>query len=109
MTNGREWDNNTAVDYRLWVGFEPFDAHMHVSGAGAGGLGLNGLQTAMASAGIRGGLVSWIENQALDQINLPAVGLYPLVWVRPGDTPVDEVRARLATGAVGVEIASRCR
>jgi len=46
----------------------------------------------------------WIDNSALDEIDLEATGLWPLVWVRPGDTPPDEVRARLAAGAVGLKL-----
>ena len=57
VTDGRQWDNNRDIDYRLWIGFEPFDAHMHVSGRGSGDLGLRSLHTAMASAGIGSGLV----------------------------------------------------
>src|SRR5687768_11004159 len=45
VTNGIAWDNNTEVDYRLWIGFDPFDAHMHVSGKGAGALGLGGCKS----------------------------------------------------------------
>jgi hypothetical protein len=93
VIDGRQWDNNQEADYRLWVGFEPIDAHLHVNGWGIGELGLPSLQRAMASAGIGQGIMSWIENSALDGINWDTTGLLPLVWVRPGETSLDEVRA----------------
>jgi hypothetical protein len=104
VTDGRQWDNNNGADYRLWIGFDPVDAHLHVSGKGTGELGLASLRTAMASAGMRQGIVSWIDNSALDRISGAAPGLSPLVWVRPGDTPRNEVRARLAAGCVGLKL-----
>lgn len=104
VTNGEQWDNNYDADYRLWIRFDPLDSHLHVSGRGSGGLGIASLQTAMASAGIRHGIVSWVNNAALDRINLAAAGLFPLVWVRPGDTSLDEVRERLAAGFVGLKL-----
>ena len=42
VTDGVQWDNNQNADYRLWIGFEPIDAHMHVSGRGSGELGEGG-------------------------------------------------------------------
>src|ERR1700704_5821683 len=36
FTDGDEWDNNLGLDYRLWVPFDPIDAHLHVAGPGAG-------------------------------------------------------------------------
>jgi predicted TIM-barrel fold metal-dependent hydrolase len=30
--------------------------------------------------------------------------LFPLVWVRPGDTSLDEVRTRLAAGFIGIKL-----
>jgi hypothetical protein len=104
LTDGTHWDNNRESDYRLWIGFEPFDAHMHVSGRGSGDLGLRSLHTAMASAGIGSGLVSWIDNTALDRIDWHHTRLAPLVWVRPGDTERDELRDRLAEGYVGLKL-----
>src|SRR5215813_6637741 len=62
VTDGKQWDNNLNADYRLWIGFEPIDSHMHVNGRGSGELGIGSLQTAMASAGIRYGVVSWVVN-----------------------------------------------
>ena len=61
VTDGNRWDNNLDADYRLWIDFEPLDAHMHVSGRGSGELGISSLRTAMASAGIGYGIVSWFE------------------------------------------------
>jgi hypothetical protein len=104
VTDGRQWDNNQDTDYRLWIGFEPLDAHMHVSGTGSGDLGLRSLTTAMASAGIRHGIVSWLDNTALDRIDWLNTALFPLVWVRPGDTELDDVRARLNAGYVGLKL-----
>jgi hypothetical protein len=104
VTNGTHWDNNRDIDYRLWIGFEAFDAHMHVSGRGSGDLGLRSLHTAMASAGIGSGLVSWIDNTVMDRIDWQPTRLSPLVWVRPGDTEQAEVRDRLAGGYVGLKL-----
>ncbi len=104
VTDGKKWDNNRGADYRLWVRFEPIDSHLHVSGRGSGDLGISSLQTAMASAGIRYGIVSWVNNFALDRLNLAAAGLAPLVWIRPGDTPLEEVKERLADGYIGLKL-----
>ena len=104
VTNGQCWDNNHGADYRLWIDFAPLDAHLHVSGEGSGELGLRSLETAMASVGISQGIVSWIDNAALDRIQWRTAGLSPLVWVRPGETSVDEVRTRLAAGFVGLKL-----
>jgi hypothetical protein len=104
VTDGAQWDNNQNADYRLWIGFEPIDSHMHVNGRGSGELGVKSLQTAMASAGIGYGIVSWLENRALDRLKGLAPNLFPLVWVRPGDTPVSDVRARLTNGFIGIKL-----
>jgi Amidohydrolase/Starch/carbohydrate-binding module (family 53) len=104
VTDGAEWDNNDEADYRLWVGFDAIDSHLHLSGRGRGGLGITSLQTAMLSAGMGAGVVSWMENAPLDEIDVGEAGLYRLVWVRPGDTTRAEVRARLADGYVGLKL-----
>jgi predicted TIM-barrel fold metal-dependent hydrolase len=104
VTDGERWDNNSGVNYRLWTGFDALDAHMHMSGRGAGALGVQTLMTAMASAGMVCGISSWIDNRALDQVDCAAARLFPLIWVRPGDTETDEVRARLHAGAVGLKL-----
>src|SRR6266852_6891601 len=61
VTDGRQWDNNSDADYRLWIRFDPLDSHLHVSGRGSGELGVASLQTALASAGIGCGVVSWMN------------------------------------------------
>lgn len=104
VTDGQQWDNNSGADYRLWIGLDPLDSHLHVNGRGSGALGLASLQMALASAGISGGIVSWVDNAALDRIDWATAGLFPLVWVRPNDTPPAEVRARLAAGSVGLKL-----
>jgi len=104
VTDGERWDNNQQCDYRLWVGFDALDAHLHVSGRGAGALGLASLRTAMASAGMVCGISSWIDNRALDRVDCTAAKLFPLVWIRPGEISQAEVRERLAAGAVGLKL-----
>ncbi len=104
VTDGARWDNNQNADYRLWIRFDPLDAHMHVSGRGSGELGITSLRTAMASAGISHGIVSWVDNRSLDRLDWSAAGLFPLVWVRPGDPSLKEVRARLAAGFIGIKL-----
>jgi Amidohydrolase/Starch/carbohydrate-binding module (family 53) len=104
VTDGNRWDNNLDADYRLWIDFEPLDAHMHVSGRGTGELGLTSLRTAMASAGVGYGIVSWFENRALDRLKGLTNNLFPLVWVRPGETSVEEVRSRLSDGFIGLKL-----
>ncbi|MGE0823832.1 MAG: amidohydrolase family protein [Candidatus Binatia bacterium] len=104
VTDGKQWDNNANADYRLWIGFDPLDAHMHVSGRGSGELGLTSLHAAMASAGIGHGIVSWLTNTVLDRINWSTTSLFPLVWVRPGETTIKEVRERLATQFIGIKL-----
>jgi predicted TIM-barrel fold metal-dependent hydrolase len=104
VINGEGWDNNRGFDYRLWIGFDALDAHLHVSGRGAGALGLGALRTAMASAGIIAGISSWIENHALDEVSSAYSKLFRLVWVRPGETDPKEVGERLSGGAVGLKL-----
>jgi hypothetical protein len=104
VTDGERWDNNGGVNFRIWVGFDALDAHMHMSGRGAGALGIHTLATAMASAGVVCGISSWLDNRALDHVDCMAARLFPLVWVRPDDTELDEVRARLRTGAIGLKL-----
>jgi hypothetical protein len=104
VTDGERWDNNGGVNYRLWTGFEALDAHMHLSGLGKGALGAKSLAIAMASAGMVCGISSWLDNRALDRVDCAAARIFPLVWVRPGDTELDEVRARLHARAVGLKL-----
>jgi len=54
IVTASQWCNNTfQADYRPCIWFHPIDAHMHISRRGAGKLRLTGLQTAIASDGIR--------------------------------------------------------
>ena len=103
VTNGRRWDNNAEADYRLWLTIDPFDAHLHVSGKGAGPLGLPALQDALASAGIAGGLVSWPDNRSVAGAVHSAPVLSGLVWVRPGATSLSRAHWYLAAGFVGLK------
>jgi hypothetical protein len=68
VTDGERWDNNGGVNYRLWTGFNALDAHMHLSGRGAGALGAHSLATAMASAGMACGISSWLDNRSIRSI-----------------------------------------
>jgi hypothetical protein len=104
ITDGDRWDNNHDINYRLWIGFDALDAHLHVSGNGLGALGVGNLRTAMASAGMICGISSWIDNRALDRVDCGTAGLFPLVWIRPGETSRVEVEERLAAGAVGLKL-----
>jgi predicted TIM-barrel fold metal-dependent hydrolase len=104
VTDGERWDNNHGLDYRLWIAFDAVDAHVHASGKGSGALGIGSLRTAMASAGIECAISSWVDNRTFDQIDCDQTRLFPLVWVRPGETRRAEVRARLATGSVGIKL-----
>lgn len=103
MTNGDRWDNNTEADYRLWLTVDPFDSHMHVSGAGGGALGIRALDVALHSAGISGGVASWPGNGNVARVLRGAPLLKGLVWVRPGVTPVWEVRRFLGAGFAGLK------
>jgi hypothetical protein len=104
ITDGEAWDNNHGVDYRLWVGVDPVDGHMHASGTGQGAFGRPSLEVAMASAGMVAGIVSWYDNEATQRLVGSGPGLYPLVWVTPGTTPVDELADRLTNGFVGIKL-----
>jgi hypothetical protein len=57
VTNDQRCNNTFQADYRPCIWFHPIDANMHISRRGSGGLGLTGLQTAIASDGIRCGIV----------------------------------------------------
>jgi hypothetical protein len=103
VTDGEEWDNNGETDYRLWLTVDPFDAHLHLSGEGYGGLGLGALRVALTSAGIAGGVASFPGNRAVAQATAKVPGLNGLVWVRPGVTPLSLVREHLAAGFVGLK------
>ncbi len=104
VTDGERWDNNASLDYRLWIGFDALDAHMHLSGRGPGALGVRSFVTAMASAGMVCGISSWIDNRTLDRVDRDAARIFPLIWIQPGTTELDEVRTRLRAGAVGLKL-----
>lgn len=103
VTNGGEWDNNAEADYRLWLTVDPIDSHLHVSGGGDGALGISALQTALTSAGISGGVASWPGNDAVARTIAGTPSLKGLVWVRPGVTPIGEVRRYLERGFAGLK------
>jgi uncharacterized protein (TIGR03086 family) len=50
------------------------------------------------------GLVSWQDNQFVDTMTEGVSWLTRLVWVSPGGPGADEVRQRLADGAVGLKL-----
>jgi hypothetical protein len=99
-----EWDNNGGADYRLWIGWSPIDCHLHAIDAGSGRMGFAALETALSSAGIGSGIISWRVNEAVDRLIAGAPWLRQLVWVVPGRTPVTEVRRRLDAGHVGLKL-----
>jgi predicted TIM-barrel fold metal-dependent hydrolase len=97
-------DNNDSADYRLWVGLDPVDAHVHVRATGRESLGLDSLRVAAYSGGMTHALVSWMDNEFVDLAAAAVPWLTPLVWVKPGGPSVDSVRARLDDGAVGLKL-----
>jgi hypothetical protein len=99
-----EYDNNDGADYRLWVGAPPIDCHLHARNPGSDRLGLAAVHTALASAGIATGLISWRSNDAVERLIAGVPWLRQLVWVAPGRTPVGDVRSRLAAGYRGLKL-----
>jgi predicted TIM-barrel fold metal-dependent hydrolase len=97
-------DNNHNADYRLWVGLDPVDAHVHVQATGRESLGLDSLRIAAYSGGMTHALVSWTDNEFVDLAAAAVPWLTPLVWVKPGGPSVDSVRDRLDDGAVGLKL-----
>jgi predicted TIM-barrel fold metal-dependent hydrolase len=67
-------------------------------------MGFGSLRTAIYSAGVTHALISWRDNDFIDRVSAGVPWLMRLVWVSPGGPPVDEVRARLADGAVGLKL-----
>jgi hypothetical protein len=57
--SGDDWDNNAGANYRLWLGLDPVDAHVHVRSPGLDPMGLDSLRIALASGGMTHALVSW--------------------------------------------------
>ncbi|WP_448616521.1 TIGR03086 family metal-binding protein [Modestobacter sp. URMC 112] len=101
---GDEWDNNGGANYRLWLDVDPVDAHVHVRSPGLESMGFDSLRTALASGGMTHGLVSWQDNGFVDRMTAGVPWLTRLVWVSPGGPGVEEVRERLAAGAVGLKL-----
>jgi hypothetical protein len=104
VTDGEDCDNNDGADYRLWVGLDPVDSHVHARTRGAEPMGLASLNTALLSGGMTHALVSWQDNRFVDEVAGEAPWLTRLVWVRPGVTRVPDVRQRLADSAVGLKL-----
>jgi uncharacterized protein (TIGR03086 family) len=105
VTVGREqWDNNAGADYRLWIGLDPVDSHVHVRAPGLEPMGLDSLRAALASGGMTHALVSWQDNGFVDRVTDGLSWLTRLVWVSPGGPSVAEVRRRLGDGAVGLKL-----
>jgi uncharacterized protein (TIGR03086 family) len=104
VSAGDDWDNNGGANYRLWIDVDPVDAHVHARSAGDGSMGFGSLRTALASGGMTHGLVSWQDNRFVDEITRGVPWLTRLVWVSPGGPGPDEVRQRLADGAVGLKL-----
>ena len=98
-----EWDNNSGANYRLWLDLDPVDSHVHVRTRGFDSMGFDSLRAALASGGMTHGLVSWQDNAFVDRVTEGVPWLTKLVWVRPG-LDVDDVRRRLADGAVGLKL-----
>jgi uncharacterized protein (TIGR03086 family) len=103
-TTADEWDDNGGANYRLWIGLDPVDAHVHVRTRGRDSMGFDSLRVALASGGMTHGLVSWQDNRFVDEVTAGVPWLTRLVWVSPGGPGPDEVRRRLAAGAVGLKL-----
>jgi uncharacterized protein (TIGR03086 family) len=99
-----DWDNNAGANYRLWIDLDPVDAHVHARTPGLEPMGFESLRVALASGGMTHGLVSWQDNRFVDRVAEGVPWLTRLVWVSPGGPDVDEVRQRLADGAVGLKL-----
>lgn len=98
------WDNNGAANYRLWIGLDPVDSHVHARSRGLEPMGFDSLRIAVASGGMTHALVSWQDNHFVDEVTAGVGWLTKLVWVSPGGPVPDEVRRRLADGAVGLKL-----
>ncbi|MET0415387.1 MAG: amidohydrolase family protein [Actinoplanes sp.] len=97
-------DNNDNADYRLWIGLDPVDAHVHARSPGGGALGFDSLRTAAYSGGMTHAVVSWGDNDFVDIAAAATPWLTRLIWVRPGGPDPDDVRRRLADGAAGLKL-----
>jgi uncharacterized protein (TIGR03086 family) len=101
---GDDWDNNHGANYRLWLGLDPVDSHVHARTPGLDEMGFESLRAALASGGMTHGLVSWQDNDFVDRVANGVPWLTKLVWVRPGGPNPDDVRRRLAGGAAGLKL-----
>jgi predicted TIM-barrel fold metal-dependent hydrolase len=104
VTDGERWDHNYGADYRLWIGLDPVDSHLHASGEGLGERRSEALRAAMRSAGVSSGVVSWRDNRFIDWLLSSSPHLRGLVWVRPNRTRPDDVARRLDRGYVGLKL-----
>jgi predicted TIM-barrel fold metal-dependent hydrolase len=104
VTDGERWDDNYGADYRLWIGLEPIDSHLHASAEGMGERRSGALHASLRSAGIDTGVVSWRDNRFIDWLLTSSPHLRGLVWVRPNRTRVADVEARLDRGYVGLKL-----
>jgi predicted TIM-barrel fold metal-dependent hydrolase len=104
VTEGERCDNNGGTDYRLWIGLDPVDSHVHVRLPGSEPMGFESLTTALSSGGMTHALVSWQDNEFVDKVTAEAPWLSRLVWVRPGGPSVAQVRRRLSRGTVGLKL-----
>ena len=104
VSAGDDWDNNNGANYRLWLDVDPVDAHVHARTPGLDPMGFESLRTALASGGMTHALVSWQDNDFVDRVADGVPWLTRLVWVRPGGPSPDDVRKRLAGGAVGLKL-----
>ncbi|WP_250034022.1 amidohydrolase family protein [Paractinoplanes maris] len=97
-------DNNQGADYRLWIGLDPVDAHVHARTPGRDQLGFDSLLAAAWSGGMTQAVVSWGDNDFIDIVAEAVPWLTRLVWVRPGGPGPDDVRRRLTEGAAGLKL-----
>jgi hypothetical protein len=104
VSAGEDWDNNNGANYRLWLSLDPVDSHVHARTPGLDAMGFESLRSALASGGMTHGLISWQDNDFVDEVAEGVPWLNRLVWVRPGGPEPDDVRRRLAAGAVGLKL-----
>ena len=101
---GDQWDNNTSANFRLWTELDIVDSHVHAFHEGWGRLGYSSLHAALLSAGIRAAVVSSAGNSMENRTVDTRPRLHRLVWVRPGNPSVHDVRWRLEQGYVGLKL-----
>ncbi len=104
VTDGIRWDNNHEADYRLWLGLRPVDAHVHIRDRGDERLGEGALVTALRSAGIEQGIVSWADERFINGVVARHPGARALVWIRPGRSTPRHVAKHLREGRVGLKL-----